>query len=226
MKKLVLLLPLFLLHCYATSGFRGAVASTFLQDSIKNQNNFHKLEKLFVTGDFDGDKKRDTLYQHNYSRLEKKEIDFAPDPMKEEWDEVIQWFYEQDADVNLKLNKKNAEVLHLGTAQGLYCLINIGDTNKDGKDEIALVTDRCDLSRVNTCVIYTLCKGKWQLLKEFGVFEGAFDWEGETKPKFNTIPGFLEQQNHIWNYSDYNQNDFDTAAEVGQMKVLKLEKCK
>lgn len=225
MKKIVLLLPFILLHGYATNSTRGTVVST-LQDSIKKQNNFHKLEKLFVTGDFDGDKKRDTLYQHNYSRLEKKEIDFAPDPMKVEWDEVIQWFYEQESDVNLKLNKKNAEVLHLGIAQGLYCLITIGDTNKDGKDEIVLVTDRCDLSRVNTCAIYTLCKGKWQLLKEFDIFEGAFDWEGGTKPNFSSIPGFLELQNHIWKYSDYNQNDFDTAAEVGQMKVLKLGKCK
>ena len=187
----------------------------------------HKLEKLFIIGDFDGDKKVDTIFQHNFSRLEKKEIDFAPNPMKTDWDEVVKWFYNQDADVNLKLNQNNDNILHLGTAKGLYCLINIGDNNKDGKDEIAFVIDKLDESRTNTCKIYTLCNGKWQLLKEFGILEDAFDWKkGETQPKFNSIIGYLEKQNGTWNYLDYNQTEYDSADEVGKMKILKLNKCK
>ena len=39
-------------------------------DKIK----LHKLEKLFVVGDFDGDKKQDTIFQHNYSKLTRTEI--------------------------------------------------------------------------------------------------------------------------------------------------------
>lgn len=194
----------------------------------KNNSNedFHQLQKLFVTGDFDGEKKTDTIYQHNFSNQKKKEIDFAPNPMKTDWDEVVKWFYNQEADVKLTLNKKNSEILHLGTAQGLYCLINIGDNNNDGKDEIAFVIDKLDDSRTNTCKIYTLCKGKWQLLKEFGILEDAFDWKGETQPKFNSIKGYLEKQNGTWNYLDYNQTEYDSADEVGKLKVLRLNKCK
>jgi hypothetical protein len=192
----------------------------------KPNEDFHKLQKLYVTGNFDGDKKTDTIYQHNFSNLEKKEIDFAPNPMKTDWEDVVKWFYNQEADVTLTLNKKNSEILHLGTAQGLYCLINIGDNNNDGKDEIAFVIDKLDDSRTNTCKIYTICKGKWQLLKEFGIREDAFDWKkGETQPKFNSIKGYLEKQNNNWMYLDNNQNEYETADEVGKMKVLKLNKC-
>ncbi len=186
-----------------------------------------KLQKQFVVGDFDGDKKTDTIYQHNFSNLERKEIDFAPNPMKTDWEEVVKWFYNQEADVTLTLNKKNSKILHLGTAQGLYCLINIGDNNNDVKDEIAFVIDKLDDSRTNTCKIYTLCNGKWQLLKEFGILEDAFDWKkDEMQPKFNSIKGYLEKQNNTWMYLDNNQNEYDSAEEVGKMKVLRLNKCK
>jgi hypothetical protein len=194
--------------------------------SSKTQTSFYKLEKLSVWGDFDGDKKVDTIYEHNFSNKEKKEINFAPNPMKTDWDEVVKWFYNQDADVTLTLNRKNSKILHLGIAQGLYCLLNIGDNNKDGKDEIAFVIDKLDDSRTNTCKIYTWCNGKWQLLKEFGIREDAFDWEGEKQPKFNSIKGYLEKQNGTWNYLDYNQTEYDSAEEVGKLKVLRLNKCK
>lgn len=222
MKQTLLILILSFLSCSKKN------SSETHTEIFKNESNedFHKLEKLSVTGDFDGDKKTDTIYQHNYSNLEKKEIDFSPNPMKTDWDEVVKWFYNQDADVTLTLNRKNNKILHLGTAQGLYCLLNIGDNNKDGKDEVAFVIDKLDESRTNTCKIYTWCNGNWQLLKEIGIHEDAFDWKGEAQPKFNSIKGYLEKQNGTWNYFDYNQNEYDSPEEVGKMKVLKLNKCK
>jgi hypothetical protein len=221
-KKTLLIIFISFLSC---SKKNNSESHTELSKNKSNEN-FLKLEKLIVVGNFDGDKKVDTIYQHNFSSLQKKEIDLAPNPMKTDWDEVVKWFYNQDADVKLTLNKKNSEILHLGTAQGLYCLINIGDNNNDGKDEIAFVIDKLDDSRTNTCKIYTICKGKWQLLKEFGIREDAFDWKkGETQPKFNSIKGYLEKQNNIWMYLDNNQNEYETADEVGKMKVLELNKC-
>lgn len=186
---------------------------------------FHKLNKLFTTGDFDGDKKPDTLYQHNYSRLQKAEIMYAPDPEKTDWDSVVKWFYRQQADVFLKMSGGSIPVLHLGTAQGLYCLINIGDINHDGKDEVALVADFCDYSNVNSCKIYSLCHNRWTLLKEFGIHEAAFSFTGNRMPLFKDIKGFLEKQGGKWKYADYNQNDFNTAEEVGSMKILALKRC-
>ena len=229
MKILFLSLSFILFSCSKKNSNTSTVEKKLViqKDTTNSQIGFHKLEKLFVIGDFDGDKKTDTIYQRNYSNLQKKEIDFAPSPMKKDWDEVVKWFYNQDSDVNLTLNRKNSKILHLGTAQGLYCLINIGDNNKDGKDEIAFVIDKCDDSRTNTCKIYTLCDGKWQLLKEFGIREDAFDWEkGETQPKFNSIKCYLEKQNNVWKYLDNNQMEYDSPEEVGKIKTLKLNKCK
>jgi hypothetical protein len=192
------------------------------EDKIK----LHKLEKLFVVGDFDGDRKQDTIFQHNFSKLTKTEIENSADPFQNEWDTVVKWFYSQDADLYLTLNKINQDTLHLGTAQGLYCLINIGDNNADGKDEIALVIDYFDFSRVNSCKIYILCQGKWTLLKQFGVYEGSFDFTTDKAPIFNNIKDYLEKQNGKWVYKDYSQDSDDKQEDDGKMKTLKLERCK
>jgi len=186
---------------------------------------FHKLDKLFVTGDFDGDKVTDTIFQYNYSTFKKAEITYAPDPMQIDWENVVKWFDKQDSDLRLSSSLKNTDILHLGTAQGLYCLINIGDTNNDGKDEIAFVVDECDFSNVNNCLVYSLCNGKWFLAKQFGIYEAAFSWEGDTAPKFMAIKGFLEKQSNVWKYSDYSQNGYDSSEKAGQMQVLKATNC-
>ena len=90
---------------------------------------FNKLKKFFVVGDFDGDGIKDTIVQHNFSKLRKAEIDNSPDPFQNDWEIVEKWFYEQDPDLNLTF-KKHRDTLHLGAAQGLYCLAIIMKTVK------------------------------------------------------------------------------------------------
>jgi hypothetical protein len=158
------------------------VDKSTLTKTADNKVKLHKLEKLFVVGDFDGDRNQNTIFQHNFSRLTKAEIEQAADPFQNVWDTVVKWFYDQDADLYLTINKSGKDSLSFGTAQGLYCLINIGDNNADGKDEIALVIDYLDFSRVNSCEIYTLCKDEWTLLKQFGVHEGSFDFTTDKAP--------------------------------------------
>lgn len=184
----------------------------------------HKLEKLFIVGNFDGDQKQDTIYEHNYSGLTKTEIENAADPFQNEWDTVVKWFYDQNADLYITVNKQ--DTLHLGTAHGLYCLINIGDNNADGKDEIAFVIDHLDYSRINSCKIYSFCNGKWISLKQFEIHEDAFNFTTEKAPVFDEIKGFLEKKNGKWFYMDYAQNDYDKAEDVGKMLTLQLDKCK
>ena len=186
----------------------------------------HKLEKLFVVGDFDGDRNQDTIFQHNFSRLTKSEIEQAADPFQNEWDTVVKWFYDQDADLYLTINKSGNDSLSFGTAQGLYCLINIGDNNADGKDEIALVIDYLDFSRVNSCKIYSLCKDQWTLLKQFGIHEDAFNFTSEKAPLFKIIKEYLVNHDGKWVYKDYSQEGYDNPEDVGKMLPLKLDKCK
>jgi hypothetical protein len=193
--------------------------------TVNDEVKLHKLDKLFVVGDFDGDRKQDTIFQHNFSRLTKAEIEYSADPFQNEWDTVVKWFYDQDADLYLTINKNNQDTLRLGTAQGLYCLINIGDNNADGKDEIALVIDKLDFSRVNSCKIYSLCKGKWVILEDFDIYEESFDFSGKKPPVFNEVKDFLERKNGEWYYVDYHQ-EYEKQEDVGEMLPLKLDKCK
>jgi len=187
---------------------------------------FHKLTKINVIGDFDGDGKEDTIFQHNFSKLYNREIDSSADPLQvntSNRDNVIKWFYGQESDVYLTINHSSNDTLHLGTAQGLYCLLNIGDNNSDGKDEVAFVVDYCDYSQANNCKIYTLCKGKWNELQQYAVHEDAFAFSSDTSPRFKGIKGYLENRNGNWFYLDY---DKDILKGNEKMTPLKLNKCK
>lgn len=219
---LILILGIFFSNVYAQ---KTVDKNAILKDD-NNYLKFHKLKKLSVIGDFDGDGKQDTLFEHNYSKLTKTEIENAADPFQIEWDSVVKWFYKQKPDLYLRINIKNLDKLHLGEAHGLYCLINIGDNNADGKDEIAIVIDKLDFSNVNNCFIYTLCDNTWILLKQFRVHESSFDFTEERMPIFNEILDYLEVQNGEWVYRDYLQEEYDSQEDVGKMKPLKLDKCK
>lgn len=177
----------------------------------------HKLAKLSVTGDFDGDGKQDTLTQHTYSQLYQSEIDSALDPLQLDWDTVIRWFDKQDATVFIVSNHNN-DTLQLGLAQGLYCLINIGDNNEDGKDEIAVATDLLDHSQLNHCTIYAMCNNKWQSLTQFSIRESAFEYTSDMPPMYEHIPGFMEKQQGKWVY-------LDALKEDAPMKPLVVAKC-
>ncbi len=208
---------------------------SFTEKSAKNSSSviaagdtikFHKLKKLTVVGYFDGDRIQDTIFQHNFSRLTKTEIDNSADPYQNEWETFVKWFYEQDADMFLTINNNKHDTLHLGPAQGLYCLINIGDNNADGKDEIALVIDYLDWSRMNSCLIFSLCEGKWTLLKQFGVHEDAFNFTTEEAPLFNNVKNFLEYEHGKWVYKDYLDDGYNNPKDFGKMMQLKLDRCK
>jgi hypothetical protein len=220
----ILALVFWLSNCYGQTEKTVDNSNVTKTDSAKII--LHRLEKLFVCGDFDGSGKEDTIFQHNFSKLAKTEIEYSADPVQNEWDTVINWFYNQQADVYLTINKNGQDTLNLGFAQGLYCLINIGDNNDDGKDEIALVVDYLDFSRVNSCKIYSLCNNKWTLLKQFGIHEDAFNFTAEEAPTFTDIENFLEKHNGSWVYKDYSRDDYDKPKDIGKMMKLELDKCK
>ena len=193
--------------------------------AVSNTLKLHKLQKLFVVGNFSGNGSLDTIFQHNVSGLTGAEIVDSPDPFQIDYDSVAKWFYDQNADVYLAGDKNNQDTLHLGVAQGLYCLINIGDINRDKKDEIALVVDYCDFSRLNSCKIFSLCKGKWTQLNRFGLLEDAFDYTADmtNTPIFDNIKNYLEKQNGNWFYNDYEQSL--NSDDFGKMKELTVDKC-
>lgn len=188
---------------------------------------FHPLTKLFVVGDFNGDHLLDTLKQSTYSALSNKEIEMAPDPFQHEWDTVVSWFYEQDANVCLTMGKWGKDSIRFGVAHGLYCLLNIGDNNKDGKDEVAVVVDWLDYTSVNRCRILSLCNDKWVILKEFYIHEDAFNFTNETRPVFAQINEYLEPSANGWLFNDYDEQFSDEANPdmIGKLRPLSIERC-
>lgn len=183
------------------------------------------LRKLFMLGQFTEDSIPDTLLQHIFSRKQNSEIIYAPSPFLNEWDTVMNWFYEQDASIFLTLNNNQADTLFLGMGHGLYCLLNLGDLNADKFDEIALVIDYLDESRLNTCMIFSLCNHKWILLKEINIHEGSFDFLAERSPVFHEIPEFLVKKDGIWKFKDYLDDQINSEQPFEPMKTLTIPKC-
>ncbi len=200
-------------------------ASLFVDDETSvDEIELHKLKKLFVLGDFDGDKKQDTLFQRAYSNLSQAEIEYSADPFQNDWETVIDWLYKNEVNVSLTLNEKNSDTLKIGVAQGLYCLINLGDMNADGKEEIALVVDHLDVSSMNKCKIYTYCNNKWIMLKEFSIHEVAFTYSTSNAPLFAEIKGYLEKRNGRWMYREHSDVVIYGENDV-KMNSLKLDRC-
>lgn len=181
------------------------------------------LPALFTIGDFDGDQQPDTLYQCVFSGFTKTKITHAPASPQTEHDSVVAWFARRGAEVLLTLGRPARDTLHLGFGQGLYCLFKLGDTNSDGRDEVALSVDYLDESRLNSCQIITVCRGKLRLIKSFSIYEGAFD-EAPATPV--TIPGFLVRRKSHWLYADYLEDAAaDSLAVEGQLQPLELSPC-
>ncbi len=164
------------------------------------------LKKLFVIGDFTGNGIQDTIFQHAYSQRTQEEMMLAPSPTKHNWKDIVSWFSYQEVDIILTMNTHH-DTLHLGNGQGLYCLINVGDNNQDGKDEIALSVDRLDFSMLNSCKIYSSCNNQWKLVRYFQIHEDSFNWgKDEKQPnKFKEIKNYLEKKEGKWFSRDYKK---------------------
>ncbi|MGX7668742.1 hypothetical protein [Flavobacterium pedocola] len=183
------------------------------------------LEKLLLVGDFDGDGKSDTIQQNVINENTKEQIDHFPNSVCSSWDSIASYFDRNNADIILTMKNRKCDTLHLGSGGGLYCLINIGDNNKDKKDEIALVPDHYSFSNIIDCKIYTICNGNWTELKTFKVFRSAFDYErGKSLPRFNQIRGYLEYRKNKWHYIDYYDWWGAETAKDSALKPLKIKK--
>lgn len=226
MKRIVCSAFLLAISCSGPDRTDSTVAEKPVETS-QPASHLKRLDKLSLTGDFNGDGKTDTLFQHNLNTETGLSIDSFPDPMKHEWDSVLMYFTRNYSRISLSSSMPGVDTLYLGEGMGLYCLINIGDVNRDGKDEIALVIDKTDYTRVNYCEIYSVCKGKWVEMKAFSVHEGAFDFTDSVPAIADRIDGFLEKKKGKWVYLDYI-DDLQSSDDqtIGILQPLRLGLCK
>ena len=203
MKYIIYLLIIFYFSCNNVLKKDGGKIhqSLFLKNNNDSLNTiFRRLDKLVALGDFNGDGKIDTLLQNNINSETKVPIDSIPDIP---FDSLQRYFDRLGSEVILNTSYSPNDTLKLGSGEGLFCLINIGDINNDKKDEIALVVDNCSFSNVVQCQIYTQCKNKWVELKCFNIHRSTFDYTNNKIVEFKEILGFLEYRNDKWMYIDY-----------------------
>ena len=193
----------------------------FTNSSTKKMK-LEQLKSKSIIGDFDGDKKADTLAEIHISEKENNII--TEIPFINDYDNLVDYYFKHSIRTSLKSSNKRIKDLDLGTSFGVYCLINIGDNNGDKKDEIALVIDYCDFSNLNSCKIYSLCNNNWKMIHHFAIHEAVFDYiEGE-KLEPNKIGDYLQKKKGIWFYADALEV-LESDDTIMKMKPLKIKKC-
>jgi hypothetical protein len=179
-----------------------------------------------VSGDFNGDGRQDTLVWHLFSGKTGQEIDSIPDPFVNEWyDEITTWYMYHQPDGYLAPSQAGIDTLPTA-GTGLCLLQNIGDTNHDRKDELAIAFDYQDYSAVNGCDIMQYCASGWQSLLHFQINENGFPYTPDTQLLAHTIQGFLEKHNGRWMYRDYNDWMNAETPRDTLFRPLRLEKCR
>lgn len=96
----------------------------------------HKMKPLFTEGDFDGDGKKEKLIEFISDSLGNS-TSLENIPEFEEWEDYVDFVFKKGINTQIYMEGKKADTLDLGISAGVYCLINIGDINKDKKDEVA-----------------------------------------------------------------------------------------
>ena len=166
--------------------------------------------RFVITGDFDGDGKTEQLFEHYFSRRDNKETNKFYDGL--DYGDAVWLALEKDVCVFLTSNNPQIDTLHIAEGQlfGLSYLKNEGDLDGDGGDEISFVIDWADWSNLNTYVIMTYKKGKWEKLYSFGIWDwqlpelpymtnqyGLFGTEGKIViPENDTINTLIEKELH------------------------------
>lgn len=130
-----------------------------------------------ITGDFDGDGKREKLVEHYVSRNTGTDIEkfyYSGTP----YSELVNATAKKKPRSYLLSDNKTIDTLSISSAPqlfGIFFLKNEGDLNNDGSDEVSYVVDWADRSAVNTYYIVTYKNGKWTKLASFRMWEWQFD---------------------------------------------------
>ena len=128
--------------------------------------------RFVITGDFDGDGKKEQLFEHYYSQRDNKETNKYDDRL-DDYDEMVRIAIAKDVYVFLSSDNSKIDTLRItkgGQVFGISYLKNEGDL--DG-DEVSYVVDWADWSNLNIWNIMTYKNGKWQALYAFPIS----DWQ-------------------------------------------------
>ena len=142
--------------------------------------------RFSITGDFDGDGRRETMYERFLSRRTDKEtVKFYAGL---EYDKLVE-YNAWKRPLTIVTSKNNIiDTLKISDdpqSLGLAWLKNEGDLNGDGGDEVSYVPNWADWSETNTCHLMTYSGGKWHELVELDIR----DW------MIPELPGLYTEEN-------------------------------
>src|SRR3569833_387360 len=142
--------------------------------------------RFIITGDFDGDGKKDTLIEHFMGRTNHQEIDKFHYSLVD-----TGWIKDTLADSNgirkpISIIICNNAVTPLsidetGKSLGLLYLKNEGDLDGDGGDELSYVDDPADASSINFCSVMSYKIHQWKRIYGFQIRE----WQIPDLPQVN-----------------------------------------
>lgn len=159
--------------------------------------------RFMITGDFDGDGKKEILTEHFISGIDHKET--CKFYENGDYDTLVSLNYEKKPISLLTCNKQRINDLIIdpdGKSLGLAYIKNEGDLDGDGADEISYVADWADWSNVNFCTIMSYKNQKWQDIYSFQIR----DWQLPDLPQTYNQYGIAGLHNKIVNTKDTAAN--------------------
>lgn len=150
--------------------------------------------RFIVSGDYDGDGKKEKLIEHFFSGLDSKETNKFYDSLSDYFQLVALTVKKEPVSFVISDNKliDTLRISSGGQLLGLSYLKNEGDLNGDGTDEVSYVVNMADWSSSNTWHLVTYRNKKWTELYSFPIW----DWQLPDLPEtFNQYGLFgLEQK--------------------------------
>ena len=193
-------------------------------------------KRLSIVGDFNGDRKPDTLKEEYISLVtnqetfkDYQEMNFRDKLTDDECmmltDTLMALIAAQKPLVRLKPTNGDLPVLTMPyycNLTGIAYLINLGNINHQAGDELAIVTSSIRFAgATDVCQIYSCLKKGWTEVFSFAFRDDTYE-ESDIKTK---IPGYLEKKNGKWYYQDlYRElNESDSTGESSRMVRLILK---
>ena len=170
-------------------------------------------DRFIITGDFDGDGKKEKLTEHFISGINNKET-YKWYEVKEDSLDYGNWtsgrlVLQSDALSCFICDNPNIDTLIIsrnGTTIGPYFVKNEGDLNGDGADEVSYVPMYTGLSNLTSYNIMTLKHKKWKMLYGFTINRDDVPGYGEDASKFKPLVRKLN--NNRIKLSEYDPNDY------------------
>ena len=156
--------------------------------------------RFIISGDFDGDGKKEKFIEHFVSGLDNKETNKFYEGLTD-YDQLVALTIKKEPYSFVVSDNKLIDTLHIssgGQLLGLSYLKNEGDIDGDGGDEISYVVNWADWSNMNTWHLMSYKNGKWVELYSFDIW----DWQLPDLPATFNQYGWFGLEDKLVNTTD------------------------